>query len=151
MNEQNQVASAIKARGYTSKEPTAHAVKAALKMMEEAMDVLIALDVVTADDTEVLESYLYHARSPRTQMKALKNWFGERFDRTVRQGDDYKPLLTGSQRRKLANELADVQVTVFDLADAIQDLTGTPYDVVAEAVAKATADVQRGVRTAAPH
>lgn len=42
-------------------------------------------------------------------------------------------------------ELSDIMVVVLALADVLDELD-PPFDVVAEAVAKATADVERGVR-----
>lgn len=46
---------------------------------------------------------------------------------------------------KAKAELADVVVVALALAAVLDELT-PPYDVLAEAVAKATADVTRGVR-----
>jgi NTP pyrophosphatase (non-canonical NTP hydrolase) len=44
------------------------------------------------------------------------------------------------------SELADLQVVVFNLAAALAEITGEPFDVVQAAVDKSTADVKRGVR-----
>jgi len=46
---------------------------------------------------------------------------------------------------KAKRELADVMVVALALADVLDEMA-PPFDVVAEAVAKATADVRRGVR-----
>lgn len=43
-------------------------------------------------------------------------------------------------------ELADMQVVIFALADALEELTHQRFDVVQAAVDKARADVARGVR-----
>lgn len=44
------------------------------------------------------------------------------------------------------SELADIQVVVFNLAHALAEITGEPFDVVQAAVEKSAADVERGVR-----
>ena len=44
------------------------------------------------------------------------------------------------------DELADLQVVVMCLAEALGEICGEPFDVVRAALDKATADVERGVR-----
>lgn len=43
-------------------------------------------------------------------------------------------------------ELADIQVVVFCLAEALAEMTGRPFDVTRAAFDKATQDIERGVR-----
>ena len=44
------------------------------------------------------------------------------------------------------SELADIQVVVFNLAAALAEITGEPFDVVQAAVDKSAADIERGKR-----
>jgi NTP pyrophosphatase (non-canonical NTP hydrolase) len=46
----------------------------------------------------------------------------------------------------LRGEIADLQVVLYNLADALGEIAGEPFDVAAAAVEKATADERRGVR-----
>ena len=48
--------------------------------------------------------------------------------------------------RRAKQELSDIQVVVFCLAQALERLSGEPFDVVAAAVVKSREDVERGVR-----
>ena len=61
-------------------------------------------------------------------------------DRDVWQGE---PPCTP---KKMMEELADVQVVVFCLAEALAELAGESYDVVQSAVVKAATDAMRGRR-----
>ena len=47
---------------------------------------------------------------------------------------------------ELRSELADLQVVLFNLAEAIQTMDGEPFNIVAAALAKAEKDIDRGVR-----
>ncbi len=47
---------------------------------------------------------------------------------------------------QLRKELADMQVVLFTLAEATVKYSGTEFDIVEAAEAKALADVERGVR-----
>ena len=44
------------------------------------------------------------------------------------------------------DELADLQVVVFALADALAESSGEDFDVIQAALDKARGDVERGVR-----
>jgi len=44
------------------------------------------------------------------------------------------------------SELSDIQVVVFNLAAALAEITGEPFDVVQAAVDKSAADIERGKR-----
>jgi hypothetical protein len=46
----------------------------------------------------------------------------------------------------LRQEIADMQVVLFNMATAIEEITGKPFDVVQTAVDKSRSDVKRGVR-----
>ena len=46
----------------------------------------------------------------------------------------------------LQKEAADMQVVLFNMADAIATITGQPFDVVQAAVEKSKGDVERGTR-----
>ena len=59
-------------------------------------------------------------------------------------GDWNDAKLWTAQSAKL--ELADIQVVVFNLAQALAEITGEPFDVIQAAVDKSAADVTRGVR-----
>jgi NTP pyrophosphatase (non-canonical NTP hydrolase) len=61
------------------------------------------------------------------------------------QGEWYE--LTNVDVDALQTELADIQVVVFCLAQALTELAGDDYNVVRAALAKATTDVLRGKRT----
>jgi NTP pyrophosphatase (non-canonical NTP hydrolase) len=47
---------------------------------------------------------------------------------------------------QVRNELADVQVVLFFMAETLSEWTGVEFDVVASAVEKSGRDVERGVR-----
>ena len=54
--------------------------------------------------------------------------------------------MSESQMRAMLMEMADVLVTLANAATAYEEATGVEYDLMAEAVAKAEADIPRGVR-----
>jgi len=43
--------------------------------------------------------------------------------------------------QKIKDELADIQVVVFCLAQALEELDGTPFDIIQEAMDKSTSDI----------
>jgi hypothetical protein len=58
----------------------------------------------------------------------------------------HQPVKHEKYSDRAKNELADIQVVVFNLAQALSEITGEPFDVVQAAVEKSAADVERGVR-----
>ena len=44
------------------------------------------------------------------------------------------------------SELADILIVAFNLAAALEEITGEPFDLVAAALEKSAADIERGVR-----
>lgn len=125
---QERIGRAIAERGYKTKHATAHVVKAYLKMLEEACEIAQWLP---------LPPYL-----EETVERAGKLARAE-FDAVVATGDDYNPEINTNMIELAALELADVQVTVMDMANGLSRLLGG-YDVVQVAVEKATKDIGRG-------
>jgi hypothetical protein len=132
MSAQKQVGHLLFSRGYTSKHATAWVVKSYLKMLEEVCELGRLLPI---------------APELREELGMVEKWAKEDFDTAVRQGDKYDPVISGSRRLAIEQEAADVQVTVFDLANGIGVMTGVGFDISAAAIDKATADIERGVRT----
>jgi NTP pyrophosphatase (non-canonical NTP hydrolase) len=70
--------------------------------------------------------------------KACRTMFKEgRYD------DD---IITVHNIDDLKSELADVQVVLYCLAQAVEQITGEEFDVALEAVRKSAKDISRGVR-----
>lgn len=130
MSAQTIVGKAIAKRGYESRYAGAHVVKAYLKMVEEVCELgktMPLADMFTND------------------LAVVGNQARSLFDTLVRAGPAYCPPVKDVE--DLASELADVQVTVFDMANGLSRLMTDDFDVVQAAVDKATADIERGVRT----
>jgi hypothetical protein len=141
---QEQVAAAVAARGY--RDPyTAYQFLARniVKMAEELAEAAnwLILDPVEPDFGQSKDT-----------MEAMFGLVGAlartRFD--VKEGalwyDASRP--TAYACEKIAKELADMQVVLFNAAQAFGQVRGEPFDVVQSALDKATADVTRGVRGA---
>lgn len=131
MKAQEQVGQFLKERGYTSKSPAAHLTKAMVKMLEEACE------AAKLAPLPVELSYL---------VNLLEKTAKKEFDRMVAEGDRFDPPVDTWLLDDMGYELADVCITVMDVANALSRLDGEPFDVVAAAVEKAGADIERGVR-----
>ena len=127
MREQNQVAENTAARGYrdgwTAEQFAARQV---CKMVEE-------LDELDA-------CFGSYGHGWRYDLEISAQNARDKFDSDV--WDDVEIW----QVKKAQQELADLQVVIFNRAAALGEIAGEPFDVVHAAVAKSAADVERGVR-----
>lgn len=132
LNPQQAVYKNIEKRGYyNSFLPDQLLARHIAKLQEEASEA-----AVTLMDNDL------HAWPFDIQHRILKDVARLNFDK----GDWALYELPGSfDIETLKNELADVQVVLFSIAELINQ-HHTPFDVVAAAEAKSAADISRGVR-----
>jgi NTP pyrophosphatase (non-canonical NTP hydrolase) len=121
----------VEARGYTKGwTPEQFLVRNLFKIMEEVAEVTNHLSAQYYPAEDAIASAGARCREifkemPRDQEVWINNT------------DDYEHL---------KKELADVQVVLYCMASALEQITGKPFDLDLEAVRKASSDVSRGVR-----
>lgn len=130
---QDEVAAAVTERGYRAGWTAGQFAARQIAKLQEELGELAEL---TATDAFYLKPWwLPHVREAARKCKwafdSAEHWWKH-------------AIIADVERAK--EELADLQVVIFCLADALGEISGEPYDVVQAAVEKAQEDVERGVR-----
>ena len=131
-DEQRRVYKAVEARGYTAGWNNHEFIARQMaKLAEELGEVTWYYASKDGDEVRELISLI----------RVTARVAGRLFDRPEPWHDAFiwKPS-------NMRSEVADMQVILFALAEAITRETGEPFDVAAAAVEKATSDIHRGVR-----
>lgn len=139
MNAQQAVYAAVEARGYTAGWSSIQFLARQIAKLTEELAEAYDLIEYDADDPLAFDFDLELGRAGR----AARRFFDERtaWDRTEVGPQDVDEFVASMRQ-----ELADCQVVLFCAAHALARFDGAPFDVVEEALKKATADVSRGVR-----
>jgi NTP pyrophosphatase (non-canonical NTP hydrolase) len=131
---QKRIADDVAARGYRTENEVAGLVKGLLKLLEETCEAAMAVDVVPGDIFWLVSDVANEVRP--------------RFD-AIASGDGrlYSGQEVGEEELDaLKTELADVIITVLDLAEIIARYTGEQFDVIGHAILKSSTDINRGIR-----
>lgn len=131
MNEQNQVAANTAARGYR-KQWTARqfAARQVAKLQEKLGELARHVHVGTGHVTPWWNlDIVYAARMCREAFDGFDVW-------------KHADIVSID---KAKSKLAGIQVVVFDLAQALGEINGEPFDVTQAAVDKSAADIERGM------
>jgi hypothetical protein len=133
---QQQVAAAVAARGYRKGWTTEQfAARQVAKLMEELGELAEMFFLSTKCNRE--------GNNLDNLIDGAATFAGERFD----DPDDWAEARPIQGTIRFAKkELADIQVIVFTLAQALSEIEGDPLDSAQAALAKAAADIGRGVR-----
>lgn len=132
VNEQNQVAENTRLRGYRQRWTAQQfAARQVAKLQEELGELARYVRVGVGQVTPWWNMDITHAA------RMCREVFDE-FD--VWKHADIVSI------DKAKAELADLQVVIFNLANALAEISGEAFDVVQSAVDKSTADIERGVR-----
>lgn len=145
MTPQEQVVDAVKARGYWEGYSAYQMLARNLVKMAEELAEATAWVVLEptaavgfgATKLEALFTLVGLVARERFDARAPADWYDN---------DEATPYVA----EKTAKELADMQVVLFNAAQAFGEWRGEPFDVVQAALDKSRADVARGVRQGQP-
>jgi len=140
MREQKAVADATVRRGYrkgwTNEQFLA---RQCAKLQEELAEIVQCVNVSGNRDIALHTAITYAGSVARKYFDDHDYWI-------------WQSTITRKRKERIAQlkkEIADCQVVLFNMADAIGEITGEPFDLVGAAVEKATADIERGIRNGA--
>ena len=136
MKAQKQVSKNIEARGcYEGYTPVALLARHIAKLAEELEELMYGIHYHSSPDMANFEYHLQTAgEKARSEFDHSKKWNESQFAMNERYSTPY-----------IKNELADIQVIVFSMAQLINNNFGE-YDVTQAALDKSEADIERGVR-----
>lgn len=134
---QSKVYEAVKKRGYRDGwTPEQYLARQIAKMVEELIELKLTISIQHPGDS-LSNPEWYHRLNINIQQYARCA-----FD-NYGTGEWFVDIHDLKQAKK---EAADLQVVLFQIAEAIGEIDGKPFDVVQAAVDKAQKDIERGVR-----
>lgn len=134
---QRQILSAVARRGYVNGwQPEEFIARQAVKLLEEACELFLAFSWPTSAKFNQL-------RESVVTLKAYASWTFD--EESLWRGGDVADQIINMPA--VLSECADCMVVLANIAEMQREMTGEAFALLPKAAAKATGDIERGVRS----